>query len=272
MKYSKEFLETNARLKTLDKEALNDELNKMTFDELLAHRDYMIREELGEENLIPEERRQEQIKKLQQMTREPSAAEVKPIRIHSYRTAKRIVALAAAIVVMISVFMVAAVASKRDFSILNGIVRFEDGKVYVKFSRNDDAAMTLAELETDLREHGFEDVKIPGFFYENMCMVKELEYRDDSLFGEVAFDLTNNSTDYSIYFYKTNGNKLKRTFVFDGAENAEAITKNDVNIYIFDHGKGKSEIKYFYADDKYSCEIIANVPFDKMIKIASTIK
>ena len=45
MKYSKEFLEANARLKTLDEETLNDELNKMSFDELLEHRDYMIQQD-----------------------------------------------------------------------------------------------------------------------------------------------------------------------------------------------------------------------------------
>ena len=270
MKYSKEFLETNARLKTLDKEALNDELNKMTFDELLAHRDYMIREELGEENLIPQERRQEQIKKLQQMTREPSAAEVKPIRIHSHRTAKRIVALAAAIVVMISVFMVAAVASKRDFSILNGIVRFEDGKVYVKFSRNpEESAMTLAEIKTDLREHGFEDIKLPGYFYEDGWQTSKIEYTFEQLWERAEFSLTRKEEKYLIATVLRANNTVNLDSIFDGVENGLTIQKGNSNIYLFDHGKGHSEMVYY--SNNYRYEIVAHVPIEEMKGIANSL-
>lgn len=270
MKYSKEFLETNARLKTLDKEALNDELNKMTFDELLAHRDYMIREELGEENLIPEERRQEQIKKLQQMTREPSAAEVKPIRIHSHRTVKRIVALAAAIVVLISVFVVAAVASKRDFSILNGTVRFEDGKVYVRFSKNDDATMTLAELETDLREHGFEDVKIPSYFYEIGCKTKNVVYTEESLSYLVSFEIEYQKEDYSFSIISHLNPDYSNNKTMYGTENGETIQQGDLYVNLFDHGDGRLEVSYFLNNYEYTIRSMQS--YEKMKAIAQTIK
>ena len=269
MKYSKEFLETNARLKTLDKEALNDELNKMTFDELLAHRDYMIREELGEENLIPEERRQEQIKKLQQMTREPSAAEVKPIRIHSHRTAKRIVALAADIVVMISVFMVAAVASKRDFSILNGTVRFEDGKVYVRFSKNDDATMTLAELETDLREHGFEDVKIPGLFYEDKCIATSVKYNINSKLQQVNFSLAVSNKEYRFDICSIELGENYHTYTYQGTEGALTLQTSSCTAYIIDHGKDRFEIKYIFNNNEYT--VIAQDTLESIKAIAITI-
>ena len=270
MKYSKEFLETNARLKTLDKEALNDELNKMTFDELLAHRDYMIREELGEENLIPKERRQEQIKKLQQMTREPSVAEVKPIRIHSHRTAKRIVALAAAIVVLISVFMVAAVASKRDFSILNGIVRFEDGKVFVQFDKTTESnTMTLLELKADLSEHGFGDVILPTYFEEGDWFVGELNYSGDVSLKQVHLFFVSRSERISVSISQHQKEDYTKKGTLEGVEGGESIQGGDHPVHLLDHGNGCYEIMYFI--NGFSYRITANIAEKEMRVIAETV-
>lgn len=271
MKYSKEFLETNARLKTLDKEALNDELNKMTFDELLAHRDYMIREELGEENLIPQERRQEQIKKLQQMTREPSAAEVKPIRIHSHRTAKRIVALAAAIVVMISVFMVAAVASKRDFSILNGIVRFEDGRVYVHFSGTEPIKLSsIATLEADLIAHGFVDVMLPRYFLSNKWQIQDMVYTEGEKQSKATFNLVDMYESYSISMVLYLDQAFSRDTTLMGAEGGETIQNNNTLVYLFDHGNDRCELIYYTNNVKYIIRAVTNI--ERMRTIATTIE
>lgn len=270
MKYSKEFLEANARLKTLDEETLNDELNKMSFDELLEHRDYMIQQELGEENQLSEEEAQEQIEELLQMTREPSTDEIQPIQIHTHRTGKRIAVLIAAILIMVSVFTVAAVASKRDFSILNGIVRFEDGKVYVKFSRNPkESAMTLAELETDLREHGFEDVKFPGYFYGNGWWVEKPIYTVEELWEKVEFNLTKKEETYLVNIIQKTNSNTDIESVFNGVENGDTIQKGNNSIYLFDHGNERSEMVYFYGDYKY--EIIAHIPIKTMKEIADSL-
>lgn len=266
MKYSKEFLEANARLKTLDEETLNDELNKMSFDELLEHRDYMIQQELGKENQLSEEEAQEQIEELLQMTREPSIDEIQPIKIHTHRTGKRIAVLIAAILILVSVFTVAAVASKRDFSILNGIVRFEDGKVYVKFLRNPkESAMTLAELETDLREHGFDDVKIPGYFYENAWKAEDVQYRNDGNNKQSDFILEKNGLCFYFDVYKDANMVYSDFSIFDGTENAQSFTIKDITVYWLDHGKGRSEIVYFNGVYEYKIiskgetEIITNI-------------
>lgn len=269
MKYSKEFLEANARLKTLDEETLNDELNKMSFDELLEHRDYMIQQELGEENQLSEEEAQEQIEELLQMTREPSIDEIQPIKIHTHRTGKRIAVLIAAILIMVSVFTVAAVASKRDFSILNGIVRFEDGKVYVKLLRNpEESAMTLAELETDLREHGFEDVKLPGYFFGDGWWAEKPIYTNEKLWKKAEFNLTKDKTYLVNTVQKTNSN-TDLDSVFNGVENGITIQRGNNSIYLFDHGNERSEMVYYYGDYRY--EIIAHVPLDTMKEIADSL-
>ena len=253
MKYSKEFLEANARLKTLDEETLNDELNKMSFDELLEHRDYMIQQELGEENQLSEEEAQEQIEELLQMTREPSTDEIQPIKIHTHRTGKRIAALIAAILIMVSVFTVAAVASKRDFSILNGIVRFEDGKVYVKFSRNaEEPTMTLAELETDLREHGFEDIKLPGYFYDSMWKCTSIKNVDENYTKQIGFVLQNDTEKYLIDIYQSSDDIIQKNATFEGAENGQPVCfDGGVIALLVDHGKGVFELKYYYGDCFY---------------------
>ena len=76
MVYSNDFSSKSEWLKSLDSEALNDALNEMSFDELLALRDYMIQQELKKKDLLlSEEERQKQLQKLFQMTREPTKLE-----------------------------------------------------------------------------------------------------------------------------------------------------------------------------------------------------
>lgn len=255
MKYSPEFLETNARLKTLDEETLNDELNNMTTDELWAHGDYMIQQTLKEEDLLSEEEAQAHINELLQLTREPVEEERKPIKVHTHRTAKRILILAAAILVLVSVFMVATVASKRDFSILNGIVRFEDGKVLVKFSRDStNVEMTIADLETELQEHGFEDVKLPSYFYQVEWKCTKTNYYD-SYIKQVNFVLQNSTDSYAISLFVDD--QIRNNLNFSGVENGEIIY-NDIEkaIYLFDHGENRKEIKGVL--NRYTFEFISN--------------
>ena len=270
MKYSKEFLEANARLKTLDEETLNDELNKMSFDELLEHRDYMIQQELGEENQLSEEEAQEQIEELLQMTREPSTDEIQPIKIHTHRTGKRIAVLIAAILIMVSVFTVAAVASKRDFSILNGIVRFEDGKVYISFLDTDKSmAMNLVELETDLQNHGFSNIRMPNYFYEGAWMTKNVGYLDQDLVKQVTFNLSNGEETYTFNIATYKNSDYSKDTTFKGVEEGETIQNGEIIVYLFNHGNGLCEILYFVEDTTY--RITANITLDKMRVVASTI-
>ncbi len=259
MKYSPEFLETNARLKTLDEETLNDELNNMTTDELWAHGDYMIQQTFKEEDLLSEEEAQAHINELLQLTREPVEEERKPIKVHTHRTAKRILILAAAILVLVSVFMVAAVASKRDFSILNGIVSFENGKIHVHFSDADDSAsMTMTELKADLKEHGFDNVNLPGYFYEGEWEVKNVVYEPDKYLLQAVFDIANENELYSIRIvldYKTVG--LSKDTIFSGAEGGKTIQSGDVFMYLIDHGNGRSELIYYMGKMEYNIRTVS---------------
>lgn len=270
MKYSKEFLEANARLKTLDEETLNDELNKMSFDELLEHRDYMIQQELGEENQLSEEEAQEQIEELLQMTREPSTDEIQPIKIHTHRTGKRIAVLIAAILIMVSIFTVAAVASKRDFSILNGIVRFEDGKISVKLSRNtSQPVITIEDLEADLQAHGFKEVKLPAYFYNPDWKCIKLKFFDSSL-SQATFVLKGMSDSYSFVLYKDE-DSFQKSFDFEGVENGETIFLDSVKaIYSFDHGNNRIEIKGMF--NSFTCDIVSDSSNEKTDELVNTLK
>ncbi len=58
-------------LKTLDEEVFNDELNKLSDDELFALMSYYIQQHLREEFMLSEEEEKAQIERLLQMTREP---------------------------------------------------------------------------------------------------------------------------------------------------------------------------------------------------------
>lgn len=270
MKYSPEFLETNARLKTLDEETLNDELNKMTADELLAHGDYMIQQTLEEKDLLSEEEAQAHIKELLQLTREPSEDERKPIKVHKHRTAKRILILAAAILILISVFMVAAVASKRDFSILNGVVSFENGKIHVRFSDADDfISTTITALETDLKEHGFGDVKLPEYFYKGAWQVKDISYVAAGSMLSVDFMVEDKSESYSICIDLFFESGYPKSSTFYGAEGAETIQNGDISVYLFDHGSGRCELVYYIGNLKYYISSVSTI--EKMKSIAETV-
>jgi len=71
VEYSDAFIEKTEWLKTLDEEEFNDELNKLSDDELFALMSYYIQQHLGEEFMLSEEEEKAQIERLLQMTREP---------------------------------------------------------------------------------------------------------------------------------------------------------------------------------------------------------
>ena len=73
MEYPDTFIKKIEWLKTLDEEELNDELNKMSDNELFACLDNLIQKMLGKECQISEAECNEQISKLLLMTREPDA-------------------------------------------------------------------------------------------------------------------------------------------------------------------------------------------------------
>jgi hypothetical protein len=270
LKYSPEFLETNARLKTLDEETLNDELNHMTTDELLAHGEYMVQQKLENMDQLSEEEEQAQIDRLLQLTREPSEEERKPIKVHTHRIVKRVLILAAAILVLFSVFMVAAVASKRDFSILNGIVSFENGKIHVHFSDPDDSAsMTMTELEADLKEHGFDEVKLPRYFYEGEWQAKDIVYETDENLLQAIFDIVNEQELYSVRIVLNSKTDFSRNTTFYGAEGGETIQSGDVSVYLFNHGDGRCELIYYIDNLKYCMGTVSSI--ENTREIAGTV-
>ena len=71
MEYSDAFVEKTEWLKTLDEEEFNDELNKMSDDELFALMSYYIQQQLEKDALLSEAEEKDQIERLLQMTREP---------------------------------------------------------------------------------------------------------------------------------------------------------------------------------------------------------
>lgn len=71
MEYSDEFIEKTEWLKTLNEEEFNDELNKMSDDELFVLLSYYTQQHLGKEFLLSEEGEKREIDKLLKTTREP---------------------------------------------------------------------------------------------------------------------------------------------------------------------------------------------------------
>ena len=270
MKYSPKFLETNARLETLDHETLNDELNKMTTDELLKHADCMLQQKLGEENLLGEEEAQAEIDRLLQLTREPTENEIEPLKRKPHKTGRRIGVLLAAILLVVSVFSVAVVASKRDFRILNGTVSFENGKIRVHFPREDEAVfMTVEELEADLKAHGFEDVRLPGYFHEGEWQVKDKNYCQDGDAFQANAEIKHKGESYFIELVFDKDDVSSNDAGFMGVESGETIQNGELSIYLFDHGNSRCELIYFADNIEYSIFSVSSI--EKMRTIARTV-
>ena len=265
MKYSPEFLEANARLKTLDEETLNDALNEMTADELLAHGDYMIQQTIDEENRLSEEEEQAHINELLQLTREPSEDKIKLIKIHTHRTVKRIIILAAAILVLVSVFMASTIASKHDFSLFDGTVRFEDGRIHVQFPTTDrSATLSMTDFETNLEEHGFKDILLPGYFYEGEWAVENIKYSEEDNMHLMTSNIEGRQS-YSISIILYEGTSPSRNITFYGAESGETIQTGDIPVYLFDHGYDRKELIYFVGQYEYKIRSFDSAEELKMI-------
>lgn len=264
LKYSEEFIESTERLKELDDEVLDKRLREMSNDELCERLNFFVDQELGEENIHTTEEIDARVKKIMELA--DKKGNKKPQNIKKFRHSKRPIILAAAIVVLISLFAIAGSAAKNDFDIKNGIVSFFEDKLSVKLVDEEDADyMSVSDVELDLFNHGFEDIKFPSYFFEGEWKASKTEYYNNNAFNQVTVQLNKDDLLFTINIYSGDIDK-NNTFDFSGVENATTIELDNFSINVYDHGNSWSQIVYNYNGYRY--DISSHISYDVMKKIA----
>lgn len=250
---------------------MNDNRIPNEFEALLNERDAMIEAALGAEHVLGAAQETAQIARLLEQTREPDTAEIVPLKKRAHHTGKRIAILAAAAVLLISTLIVSVAMTKREFTVLGGRVRFENGHVVVDFPKLEgEPELTLSELENALREHGFDDVLIPGYFCDNEWEAEELRCPDEVEYITRAATFCLKREDVMISVYLLPKSRGRRTDVhFPRAESIRTITNGTENVYLVDHGEGMFQMLYFH--DKYEYSYVGEVPVETMEAIADSI-
>lgn len=262
MKYSKEFIEENERLKKLDKEALDEQLCKMSSEELLNRLSLSIDQKLGENNIHTDEEIESQVEQIMQH----ASAQNKTNSVKKFKNTKKMTFLVAAVIVVISLMSVIAVASTHEFDIKNGVITFFKETLSVRFLKDNEneGSMSASEIELDLHQHGFVDAKIPMFFFEEEWTSKKPKYTQSDLCNQVSLIFTNVDTSFSITILKEENEQH-----FSDLENAKTINSKGLPVYVFDHGQGLTQAIYFYND--YGYDIATYISYEKMIEFAKKI-
>lgn len=267
MDYTDEFNASNERLKKLDRESLHKELNQMSLDELQNRMNWCTHQNMEADDYLTEEELNHQIQLLMDRIENEEvkrkAKQQKTVKI------KKVAILAAAISVVVSVFSMFAIASKNNIDIKNGIIRFFQDTVSIRFfEKSENKSFTMTEELEQLHDYGFNDLSLPAALFSNSFSFSLAEYFKQEYFEQVQFKAKEDNTVLSIrirndnetYFFKKDFKKL---------ENASTIEKDDFYVYVFEFKDGKSQINY--TKDGYSYEIYGEMPFEKMMNIAESI-
>lgn len=267
MGYTDEFNASNERLKKLDRESLHDELNQMNVDELLERMNWCTHQSMEADDYLTEEELNHQIQLLMDRIENEEvkrkAKQQKTIKI------KKVAILAAAIIVVVSVFSMFAIASKNNIDIKNGIIRFFHDTVSIHFfGETFDENLTMTKELEQLHNYGFDDLTLPTEFFSSSFLFSTPDYKKQEFFEQIQFRARDNDLVLLIRIMNDNGiNLIEKDFKH--LKKASTIERDGFYVYIFEYKDGKTQINY--TKNGYSYEIYGKMPIEKTIKIAESI-
>lgn len=267
MNYTDEFNASNERLKKLDRESLHKELNQMSLDELQNRMNWCTHQSMEADDYLTEEELNHQIQILMDRIEDEEvkrkAKQQKTVKI------KKVAILAAAIMVVVSVFSMFAIASKNKIDIKNGVIKFFHETISIRFfDKNENKHLTMIELIDDLHEHGYNNLILPYWFFSNDYVASSPEYIATELSNHLNVQLKGNDEIISLRIISNNDNNNGQK-KFSDLNIATTIEKEDFYIYVFEYKDGGSQISY--TNSIYSYELYGKVPLEVMINIAKTI-
>ena len=258
---------------TQEKAALEQELNALNFDELCERMDTLLRQTLGEENMLSEAQANEQIDSLLAKTREPSDTPAPLKRKHAAHRSKRIALLAAALVLLAAALTLAVSANLRSIKLDKAQILNEDNRIlHIRFEPEEDGElMYMEEYETALQEFGIPDYKIPFYFYEGERWRAEIKYskkEPDVAWISAAFTQGDKAFEFIVTSFSSDDHS--RDMKFPDVEQAETIQAGETPVYLFGYGKGKFLLLYFFNNCEF--RVIANdTTLETMREVAQTV-
>jgi len=201
---------------------------------------------------------------------EQSAAQ----QVHPRFRAKRVLALAAAIIV---VFSLAVSASDAIFQIgiLDGIVEFYNTHVRIRFDRSDDSAKEYkllgTELAQELEANGISPVLLPELVLTEAYKITDIKYVDGEIL-KIATIRFSFATEEGYIQIEKYGNKdlLPSLNLFSGAEFVEKVQVSSIDVLLFKH-KTTGEYSIVYQDQMIQYTIATTMTYEATIALATSI-
>lgn len=267
MDYTDEFNASNEQLKKLDRESLHKELNQMSLDELQNRMNWCTHQSMEVDDYLTEEELNHQIQLLMDRIENEEvkrkAKQQKTVKI------KKVAILAAAIVVVVSVFSLAAIASKNHLNIKNSVIEFFHDTVSIRFFGDETKEdLTLTEVLNQLHDYGFDNLSLPAELFSDSFLFSQTNYSKQECFEQIQFRTVGNNIVLSIRIMNGGGTVFLEKD-FKGLKSAATVENDGFNVYVFEFKDGRTQISY--TKDGYSYELYGEVPIEKMIKIAESV-
>lgn len=173
------------------------------------------------------------------------------------------------VILIISVVGISVAGILKGANTDDGMVAFAKDTVRVVFLGEEKEQYISAEsLLLDLENNGFTDILFPEEFSYNLDKYKFTVPRySNTGIEQVSFDITFNES--LCGFTITKEELAQQELEFVGLENAETMTINDVNFYIFDFG---NLISVKFEHNGFCYDISSSCLYEDMIKIIESIK
>ena len=255
---------------TMDREELNRTWNAMDTAELLAQLDRIADEKTADLPQLSEEALQAQQKALLATLHLAAEKKPKPRR----RTGKRIAAVLLAAVLLALLLGGYTIATKHEFRLLHARVSYDEkGVLSVEFGREqDDLTMSMEQLETYMKEHGFPDVRLPMCFIGDVWRAKVKAPYDPERIAALGVTITNGTQTYELLVLRSDTSAIMHGHKYPGVQNAESVDANGRTVYVFDYGDAVM-LQWFdtMPDGVYEYSIKAHEPYADMLALAKTV-
>lgn len=185
---------------------------------------------------------------------------------------KKIVLISFVIVILILIFSVGRISYigiLKGADTDNGIVPFvKDTVDLVILGKDIREYISYEDVKADLKTNGFEDILFPKEFSEKLDKYKFTKpiYTNNGI-EEISCRIYLGELTYGFAASKSEIENKELTFV--GLENAETITINNIDFYLFDFG---NYVSVMFFHNGFSYDIGSSCPYDDMIKIIESIK
>jgi len=183
------------------------------------------------------------------------------------------IALAAALISVLTFGAFAAARQIFGFDAPNGIIEFLNDRIRFNANKSENVAQDFylpnASLAEDLADNGLSGVHLPEAFFSGDYELKKTVYEHEDFIISANIGVTSKSVDGAIVITRyLNGSELP-VVDYPAAENAAHIVSSGIDVYVFENAEGSV---ITYALDKTVYIISLDCGLSQASDIAATVK